>query len=123
MPGRWSDLELLPPGLAALSAAEREIVLPYEPALRAVDALVAQGHAILGWEGWLGYPDGRVGSAGKHQGTIDFLPATGQPWPEYVQASAEFARDTMREHQAEFERAPEVPGTTLLFCISVNEAV
>lgn len=122
MPERWSDLELLPPSLAAASAAEREIVLPYEPALRAVDALVAQGHGILGWEGWLRYPDGRVGHAGRHQGTVAFLPATGQPWPEYVRASAEFARETMREHQTEFDGAPEIPGATLLFCISVNEA-
>ena len=122
MPERRSDLDLLPPGLAALSASRLEIVLPLQPALQAVDALAEQGRAIMGWEGWLGHPDGRVGHAGRHQGTVAFLPATGQAWREYVRASVEFARDTMREHQEEFDRAPEVPGAVLLFCISVNEA-
>src|SRR5918996_436033 len=47
-----SDLQLLPPELAALSASDHEIVLPYPAAINAVDYLAEHGVQILGWEAW-----------------------------------------------------------------------
>jgi hypothetical protein len=66
-----SDLALLPPDLAVRSLSADEIVLPPADVAPALAAVRARGHRVLGWEGWLRHPDGRVGHSARHQGTVD----------------------------------------------------
>ena len=44
-------IDLLPEALRSKSLSDREIVLPYQEALQALDILTAAGWAFLGWEG------------------------------------------------------------------------
>lgn len=118
MSDRWSDLELLPREFAERSVSDREIVLPFGHALRAIDHLALSGHGILAWEGWLEYLDGRHGHSPNHQGTVSIIPNTGESWPTYVARSAQFARETIQAAQAEYDLSPDVPGANLLFCVT-----
>ena len=56
-----NDIALLPEALRARSVSQTEIVLPYPEILEAIDHIARQGHAFLGWEGWLRYADWRSG--------------------------------------------------------------
>jgi len=42
---KGSDLDLIPDELASISLSDREIVLPYKDALKAIEHLNANGHA------------------------------------------------------------------------------
>lgn len=110
-----SELGLLPADLTARSLSDREIVLTHTDALAAIGHLAQAGHRILAWEGWLRWPDGRVGHSGEHQGTTDLSGLTA------LQAAA-FCRETISLAQAAWDRAPEVPRATLFFCITVAPA-
>ncbi len=110
-----SELGLLPADLAARSLSDREIVLAYADALAAIDRLASAGHRILAWEGWLRWPDGRVGHSGEHQGTADLSGMT-------ASQAALFCRETIELAQAAWDRVPEVPGASLYFCITVAPA-
>jgi hypothetical protein len=110
-----SDLMLPPPELAAYSIDEREIVLPLSQAVAAVDHLERCGRHVVGWEGWLLYPDGRKGHSARHQGTMslsDLSPSE----------AAELCRQTMRRDAAQWAQAPETPGASFYFCITVGGA-
>ena len=108
-----SDLDLLPTALASRSINDREIVLPLTEALAAIDHLEGAGRHLLGWEGWLLYPDGGVGHSARHQGTADLSMLT-------PAEAADFCRETIRLAAAEFEADAEPVGRKLIFCISVN---
>lgn len=108
-----SELSLLPAELAARSLSEREIVLAHADAMAAIDHLASAGRRILAWEGWLRWPDGRVGHSGEHQGTVDLSGMT-------ASEAAAFCRETIALTQAAWDRAPEVPGATLYFCITIT---
>ena len=94
--------------LQQYSASHRELVLSLPKALEALAAYEAKGVKVQGWEGWLRYPDGRLGHSRVHQGTA------GGPWER-----PDLAR-TMQEAQAEHDREPERPGTELLFSITAG---
>ncbi len=107
-----SDLELLPPDLAARSASNREIVLRYEDALRALEHLRGVGVRVLGWEGWLVYPDGRTSHSRRFQGTADLTASA----PE---KAIEISRATITGAHIMSSAGPEDPDAELHFCISV----
>ena len=88
------------------SASRNELVLPLALALDALKSFKAAGIVVLGWEGWLRYPDGRLGHSARHQGT------SGSGW-EY-----ETLEQTMRQAQTEHLTEPEAPHSELLFCIA-----
>jgi hypothetical protein len=95
----------------ARSASTRELVLPFEVTLAALETLEASGARLLGWEGWLRQSNGSLGHSAEHQGTISLggRDAT-QAFP--------LVRQTMRESHLQHLRSPEIPGSELLFCIT-----
>ncbi|SEI43777.1 hypothetical protein SAMN03159495_0229 [Pseudomonas sp. NFR16] len=62
-------------GLQQLSVSQSELVLPYVHAITALQMLETAGAPLLGWEGWLLYPDGTLGHADKYQGTVETVKA------------------------------------------------
>jgi hypothetical protein len=99
--------------LKAMSISEEELVLPYAHVIEVLGLLESQAVPLLGWEGWLRFPDGRLGHSSKHQGTdtLGLDSVTAYRW----------ARDTIRASQQEHECLPEMPETELLFCITLDD--
>jgi len=97
--------------LQAKSASSSELVLPLPEAIAALRLLEQSGDTLLGWEGWLRRPDGRLGYSARHQGTVDLSHMS--PSEAYA-----LAKSTMQQSQAEHDSSPEVPGSELLFYIT-----
>jgi hypothetical protein len=108
-------IEVLPDDLRARSLSNRDIILAYDDALAAIDHLLAHRWAILGWRGWIRFPDGRIDSSLRHQGTSPILREKTESWDEYMQGSAAFCRETMRIDQNGEQRRPEIAAGTLYF--------
>ena len=66
------DLEFLSDQLRAKSASDREIVLPFADALRAIDLLQQKGARGVAWEGWI-RDSVRLGHSARHQGTVGYF--------------------------------------------------
>lgn len=109
-----SDIGLLPPELAAHSLSTRDIVLSLADAERAIAHLSATGQRVETWEGWVRFPDGTRTQSLRHPGAF-VLPADGA-------RAAAATVDGMRKAQAAWERAPEYPGATLFFHLTVAPA-
>lgn len=45
--------DLLPEALRKQSLSEREIVLPFQETLQALEILATAGYSLQGWEGWM----------------------------------------------------------------------
>jgi len=107
------QLEILPPDIARRSISRREIVLPLDAAIAAVDWCATNRIHILGWEGWVQSPDGRVGHGNAPQGTTSLEDLS-------VLDAADFCRQTIRA--AALEWTETYPKTTdrLHFCITVE---
>jgi hypothetical protein len=101
------DYPMIDAGLLAASISPRELVLPEEDALTAIEQFAKAGIPGIAWEGWLRHPDGRNGHSTRYQGTNGFFDP------------AECA-DTIRAASSDYADAPEVPGATLYFCLSPN---
>nr|AAN16073.1 ORF104 [uncultured bacterium] len=83
---------------------------------RAIDALQVMeqsGIVVMGWKGWLRYPDGKLGHSLRHQGTA----ATSQLTQTEMYA---WLRSTMYKSQVEHHHHPEASGSELLFCITAQ---
>lgn len=93
------------------SASADELVLRLPEALEALLLMESWGTSVLGWEGWLRYPDGKLGHSARHHGTVSL------PEPTTAAIHARL-RDTMQPSQAEHLHNPEVPGCELLFCMT-----
>jgi hypothetical protein len=118
-----NDLQLLTKDLQAQSLSKREIVLPYREALQALDVLADANWAVLGWEGWVRYPDGRYGHAPNGMGTVMLDQADGEGWDAYVRRSARFCRDTIEVEQQLWNADPGHASLTLYFCLTPTEEV
>jgi site-specific DNA recombinase len=103
-PANRPSVEALPPDLGTKSLSEREIVLGSEDALRAVDILAANGFAILGWEGWMEYPGGRIG---HHE-----------PWETFTAEAADFCRRAMNIAHSEWMEDADAADVCLSFCVT-----
>ena len=99
--------------LQAKSVSDRELVLPLAAALEALRLFEQHGTVVLGWEGWLRYPDGRLGHSAKHQGTAS------EQFAAHSQHYVWLSR-TMQLSQAEHDASPEVPDSELFFCITAE---
>jgi len=109
------QLQMLPLQIAQHSISRREIVLPLEAAIAAIDYCADNQIQILGWEGWIQSSDGRVGHGNAPQGTTSLAHLS-------IRDAAHFCRRTIREAALEWTEAN--PGTTdrLHFCITVEMA-
>src|SRR5260370_1333397 len=76
------DIDLLPETLRSQSLSDREIVLPYDEALQALDILVKADWALLGWEGWEKDAEGRRGHS-YIMGTKAIEQEPGEKWEDY----------------------------------------
>ena len=101
----------IPKELLSRSLSNREVVLPYPDVIARIHRLREFGLRLLGWEGWLRYPDGRCGHSARHQGTVDLsdIPA---------QEATELCIRTIEQAQAEATREPEAG--ELYFCVAVK---
>ena len=107
-----SDLQLLPPELAALSVSDHEIVLPYPAALYALDYLADHGVQILGWEAWERRPDGSLTHAHPGLASADLA--------ELAPAEAAAVCHRTITEAVQEELGPGID--ELLFCITVRAA-
>jgi hypothetical protein len=106
-----SDLDLLPPDLAAASRSRREIVLPLADAERAVEHLAKLGRRIEAWEGWLELPGGGRTRSLAQPGSFAL--------PMDVRRAADAAREGMRRAHEAWARRPEYPDATLYFGLTL----
>jgi len=113
------DLEYLAPELRSRSLSDREIVLNYADTLEAITLLIDQQVAIVCWEGWLRYSDGRKGHSGLFQGTYGINRETGETWGDYVDRAAAFCKETVGKSFRLWQQAPEPTGAELFFCLSL----
>jgi len=116
--GTMNELDVLPTELRDKSLSGREITLEYEDALSAIDLFIKNRWGLLGWDGWILLPDGKVTSSLDHQGTCPILKEETETWDEYTQTSAEFCRRTMEISQGSWNHKPEVEGGLLYFCLT-----
>lgn len=103
----------IPKELLSRSLSHRELVLPYPDVIATVHRLPEFGLRLLGWEGWLRYPDGRWGHSARHQGAVDLSDIP-------TQEAMELCILTIEQAYAETKREPEAG--ELYFCVTVNAA-
>ena len=104
---------MLPPEIARHSISRREIVLPLDAAIAAVDWCAIKQIHILGWEGWIHTEDGRVGHGNAPQGTASL---EGLSLPD----AAEFCRRTICAAALEWSKTYPETTDRLHFCITVD---
>jgi hypothetical protein len=107
-------LHLIPQHLARHSISPLEIVLPVEFALEAIDLLEADGRMILGWEGWLLYPDGKHGHGGPQGWSFE-------PRDDDRHAAAAMCRATVEAEAGKWMREHPDASARLHVCITVRE--
>ncbi len=102
---------VVPEHISSRSISDRELVLPEDLALEALDIAEGNGILVLGWEGWVKAVDGRVGHGSAPRGTVSLEGLT-------VAAAAQLCRETIPEAAEEWRR--ENPETTdrLHFCLT-----
>jgi hypothetical protein len=97
--------------LQQFSASTRELVLPLPQTIEAIELMEQLEIPVFGWEGWLRFPDGRVGHSMLHQGTATVHALTTAS--EYASLKRTI-RDAFDLHQSN----PEATSSELLFCIT-----
>ena len=95
------------------SASDREIVVEYMDAMEILDIFDWNRTKVLGWEGWIKYPNGQLGHSQKHQGTTDLSNMPNK-------AAIALTKCTIMQANTEWEEKPEIENATLLFCITTN---
>lgn len=100
----------IPKELLTHSLSAHEIVLPYPDVIGIIHQPPRFGLRLLGWEGWLRYPDGRVGHSARHQGTNDLSEVS-------PAEAAELCVRSIEQAHADATRQPEAG--ELYFCVTV----
>lgn len=93
------------------SWSQRELVLSYQDVIKALKVFSLSGVRIAGWEGWLRYPDGRLGHSVRHQGTSDILALS-------ESESYALMLESINSSQLAWESEAEVEGAELLYCVT-----
>ena len=109
-----SDTSLLPPDLAQRSLSAREIVLGLADAERAIEHLGKTGRRLEAWEGWVRFADGSRTHSLRHPGSFVL--------PTDATRAAAVTLENIRKAQSVWDRAPEYPGASLYFCLTVAPA-
>jgi len=107
------QLQMLPPEIARHSISHREVVLPLNAAIAAIDWFAINQIHLLGWEGWIQSADGRVGHGNAPQGTTSL---EGLSIPD----AADFCRRTIRAAALEWSKTYPETTDRLHFCITVD---
>ena len=68
---------------------------------------------ILGWEGWIKYPNNSLGHSKKYQGTTDLSSMPNS-------SAIAFTKSLIMQAHTEWKEKPEVENADLLFCITIN---
>jgi hypothetical protein len=110
--GSSADLDALPPELAKQSLSRATIILPFDAALAAIDALTANGRCIENWEGWVRFRDGTRAKSLSHGGSFAL--------PSDPKRAAETATAGIRRACATWQRNPEYPGAELFYALSFS---
>lgn len=95
------------------SLSDNEYVMRYTDALELIDVLHQEGVDILGWEGWLRYPDGQFGHSNEHQGTSGLGK---MPRPSVVA----LLKSTIMQANMEWVSSQSDTDAELLFCITTG---
>ena len=95
------------------SASKDEIFVEYMDAMELLHIFVENNTRVLGWEGWIMFPDGSLGPSQKYQGTTDLSAMPNS-------SAIALAKSTIMQAHAEWEEKPEVENAVLLFCITTN---
>jgi len=74
--------------------------------------------ALLGWEGWVKYPDGRHGHTPGGIRGADVERKKGEMWADYVRRSMHVCRATMKKEQQAWDTNPEYTHLVLCFCLT-----
>jgi hypothetical protein len=109
-----SDIALLPAELAGRSLSVREIVLTLADAERAIEHLGKTGRRLEAWEGWIKFADGSRTHSLRHPGSFVL--------PTDAARAAAVTLESIRKAQSAWDRAPEYPGASLYFCLTVAPA-
>ena len=99
--------------LLGRSESDDEIVVAFADAMDLLGIFEEHSTDVLGWEGWIKYPDGTFGHSQKYQGTGD-LSSMSQA------AAIALIKSTITQAQNEWQEQPEVSNAKLLFCITTN---
>lgn len=97
--------------IIARSYSQNELVLNYTDALELLYLYGESGKSILGWEGWVLHPSGKLGHSQLHQGTVDLGSMPND-------SALALAKQTIMQANWEWQEKPEIEGGTLLFCIT-----
>lgn len=90
-----------------------EIVVDYSDAMELLYICEEKDLKILGWEGWIKFPNNSLGHSKKYQGTTDL-----SSMPNL--SAIAFAKSTIMQAHTEWKEKPEVENADLLFCITIN---
>ncbi|WP_163134425.1 hypothetical protein [Agarivorans sp. Alg241-V36] len=95
------------------SESESELVVSYADAMDLLLLFEQSDTQVLGWDGWLKYENGKLGSSQKYQGTVDLsdLPNS---------SAIALVKSTIMRAHTEWGEEPEVNGASLLFCITTG---
>ena len=95
------------------SESRDELVVDYTDAMELLHIFHQQSTDVLGWEGWIKYPNGSLGHSQKYQGTADLS--------SMPNASAiALVKSTIMQAHTEWQEKPEVKNANLLFCITTG---
>ena len=95
------------------SASKDEVVVEYMDAMELLYIYEGNNTKVIGWEGWVKYPNGSLGHSQKYQGTTDLSSMPNS-------SAIALTKSTIMHAHTEWEENPEVENATLLFCITTN---
>ncbi len=95
------------------SSSNDEMVVEYIDAMELLYIYEQNNIKVLGWEGWIKYPNGSLGHSQKYQGTSNLSAIPNL-------SAISLTRSTIMQAHAEWEEKPEVENAILLFCITTN---
>ena len=114
------EISLLPQMLREQSLSDREIVLPYQEAKEALELLERAHWALLGWGGWVKYPDGTHGFAPGGVMGADIQRKEGEAWADYVHRSVLFCHETIDQDYRDWNANPRYAHHVLYFCLTAT---
>lgn len=113
------DLSYLPLALASKSLSTQEIVLTHSDTVEAVRELAKLGVAVVDWEAWGLFPDGKKGHAGVRRSDYPGRHSS-ETWTEFVQRAARDCLETVSNADAHLRADPNFDGVEIHFCLSIT---
>lgn len=95
------------------SSSNNEMVVEYIDAMELLYIYEKNQIKVLGWEGWIKYPNGSLGHSKRYQGTTDLSTMP-------IFSAISLMKSTIIQAHSESEEKPEVENAILLFGITTN---